>query len=285
MKYLLLTLSLLLTSCDLFGGVPQPAPPRVSLNASGLEGTVPFTVSFTAEASPAVNHFSWAVGGELQPETSSLFTTTFEHSGLYLVSVSAGGASKSVTVKVNASGAVNPGPTIGKLKLTQTPGGPAPWAVRYTVKADVALDPSVPGLEARCGKNRVYRQLTSDFTCVHNTPETVTVRFVVLGKTTASAETVPKIIKNNGVAFAGRWRYRSRGVTETFSIVKGNETAGESADGRFKLFTVGQREGLVTEFTIDGRTVVLTPTPNDNGKQLYEGRVYGLLLEPFPETP
>ena len=110
-------------------------------------------------------------------------------------------------------------------------------------------------------------------------------RFVVNGETTASAETVPKITKNDGVAFAGRWRYTSRGVTETFEIVRGSETAGESADGRFELFTVGQREGLVAEFTLDGRTVVLTPTPADDGTQLYEGPVYGLVLEPLPDQP
>ncbi len=283
MKYLLLILSLTLTACDLFGGVtPQPAPQRVTLSASQTEGEIPFTVTFTAEANPA-GVFNWAVGGEPQAETSDTFTRVFDSSGLYVVSVSANGASDSVTVTANAPDTPNTGPNIGKLELSQTPGGPAPWAVRYTVTADVELGASVTGLEARCGENRAYRQLVSgSFACVHNSADTVKVRFVVAGETAASAEAVPDITENSGVAFAGRWRYSSRGVTETFAIVKGSETAGESADGRFKLFTVGLREGLVAEFTVDGRTVVLTPTPADDGKQLFEGRVYGLVLAPLP---
>ena len=78
---------------------------------------------------------------------------------------------------------------------------PAPWAVRYTVSADIELD-AVTGLEARCAEDRVYRGvIASSFTCVHNDPGTVTVRFVVAGETTASAEAVPDITKNDGVAF------------------------------------------------------------------------------------
>ena len=284
MKYLLLLLSLTLTACDLFGGAPQQVPQRITLTASQTEGEIPFAVTFTAEASPAANVFSWTIGGETQAETSNTLTQTFDRSGLYVVSVSANGASDSVTVTANAPDTPNTGPDIGNLNLTQTPGGPAPWAVRYAVTADTDLD-SVTGLEARCAEDRVYRGVaSSSFTCVHNDPDTVTVRFVVAGETTASAEAVPDITKNDGVAFAGRWRYTSRGVSETFAIVKGSETAGESADGRFKLFTIRLREGLIAEFTIDGRTVVLTPTPGDDGEQRYEGVVYGLVLEPLTDA-
>ena len=285
MNYLLLTLSLILTACDLFGG-STPIPQSITLDASQTEGEIPFAVTFTAEASPTVGVFNWAIGGERQAETSNTFTTTFDRSGLYVVSVSANGTSDSVTVTANAPDLPNIGPGIGKLRLTQTPGGPAPWAVRYTVTAKVELGAQVPGLEARCAKNRAYLQVVSgSFTCVHNDVDTVRVRFTVAGETTVSAEAVPDITQNSGVAFAGRWRYSSRGVTETFDIVRGSATAGESADGRFKLFTVGQQGGLIVEFTIDGSTVVLTPTPGDDGKQLYEGRVYGLLLEPLTVEP
>ena len=286
MRHLLLALPLLLTACDLFGGsAPQPTPPNVTLNASQTEGEVPLTVTFHADASPPADVFSWAVGGQQQTETSSTFQTTFERSGLYVVSVAANGASASETVTVTAPDVPGTRPNIGDLKLTQTPGGLAPWAVRYTVTADADLSESPPGLEARCGETRVYRQVVSgSFSCVHNTPDTVSVRFALGGETTASADITPKIAQNDGVAFAGRWRYTSRGVTETFEIVKGSETAGESADGRFKLFTVGQRDGLIVEFTLDGRTVVLSPTPADDGAQLYEGPVYGLVLEPLPDA-
>ena len=291
MRYLLFLLPFVLSACDLFGGsAPQPEPAKVTLSASSTEGERPLTVTFHAAASPVTDIFSWAIGSELQSETSSTFTTTFERSGLYVVSVSAGGASAnsasdSVAVTVTAPDLPPTGPDIGKLKLTPTPGGPAPWAVRYTVKA--AVEPGLPpGLEYRCSETRSYRQLVGDsFSCVHNAPDTVGVRVVIAGTTTATAQTVAKITQNEGVAFAGRWRYTSRGVTETFEITRGSETVGQSADGRFKLFTVGQRGGLVVEFTIDGRTVVLTPTPGDAGEQRYEGLVYGLVLEPLPKKP
>ena len=92
---------------------------------------------------------------------------------------------------------------------------------------------------------------------------------------------MPEVTANGGVAFPGRWRYGSRGVSETFEITEGTPTEGRSADGRFALFTVGERSGLIAEFTIDGRTVVLTPTPGDDGRQRYRGEVYGLELEPL----
>ena len=291
MRYVLPLLSLILTACNLFGGAaPQRTPQRVTLSASRLEGEIPFDVTFTAEARPAVNVFDWTVGGERQTETSHTFQTTFERSGVYVVSVSAGGASDSVSdsvsVTAHALDAPNTGPGVGDLKLSQTPGGPAPWAVRYTVTADVDLEGSPPGLEARCAKNRAYQRVVSgSFTCVHNDADTAEVRFVVEDETTAKAKVKPDVTRNDGVAFAGRWRYTSRGVTETFEIVRGGETVGESADGRFKLFTLGQQNGLIVEFTLDGRTLVLTPTPSDAGKQLYEGEVYGLLLEPLPDKP
>ena len=286
MRYLLPALLLVLTACDPLGNfTPEPTPPQITLSASQTTGESPLSVTFRADANPPAEVFSWAVGGELQTETSRAFQTTFERSGLYVVSVAANGASASETVTVTAPDVPGTGPNIGNLKLTQTPGGPAPWAVRYTVTADADLSGSPAGLEARCSERAAYRQVVSgSFSCVHNGLDTVSVRFALGGETTASADLVPKITQNDGVAFAGRWRYTSRGVTETFEIVKGSETAGRSADGRFELFTVGQRDGLIVEFTLDGRTVVLTPVPADDGAQLYEGPVYGLVLEPLPDA-
>lgn len=104
------------------------------------------------------------------------------------------------------------------------------------------------------------------------------------GEVTARAEASPEITENEGVAFLGRWRYSSRGVTETFEITEGDPSAGGSADGRFKLFTILEDGATVVEFTIDGRTVVLTPAPGDDGRQVYEGRVYGLVLGPVAES-
>jgi hypothetical protein len=279
-RYLALTLLLTLTACDLFG-VPTPdVQQRVTLSASREAGVVPFTVTFTATATPAATTFRWAIGGVVQEETANTFTTTFDSSGLYVVSVSAAGASDSLTVKAIARDAPNDGPVPDALDLTATPGGPAPWGVRYMVR------PALEGVQARCREGAAFASVREgSFACLHEPGDTVQARFVQeSGEVTATAEVTPDVIDNEGVAFAGRWRYRSRGTTETFEITQGDETAGRSADGRFKLFTITQREGLVAEFTLDGRTVVLTPVPEDDGRQVYEGRVYGLVLEALSEN-
>lgn len=266
---------------------PEPQPPKpqahVTITASRESGVAPLAVTFTAAATPAAEVFGWTVGGERQTETSATLARTFDTPGLYAVGVTANGATDTLAVSVTDT--TDPVPAPDELRLTQTPGGPAPWAVRYTVTADAPLDPQILGLEARCAPDRAYRQLrSSSFACVHEAADTVMVRFMGAdGEVTARAEATPDIAENGGVAFAGRWRYSSRGVTETFEIVSGDETAGESDDGRFKLFTLLQREGLIVEFTVDGRTVVLTPTPGDEGQQRYQDAVYGLTLEPLPD--
>lgn len=269
-----------LTACELFG-TPTPAP-SVTLTASPTEGAAPLTVTFNAVASPAASVYRWTVAGRTRSETGSTLETLFSTPGSYAVSVSASGASDRVTVEVTAP--AGPAPVPGALSLTQTPGGPAPWAVRYTVATEGGLEPPVP-VEARCEARLPYEPLRSDsFVCLHNTADAVQVRTVAAnGEVAAEAGTSPEVTANGGVAFAGRWRYRSRGVSETFEITEGTPTEGRSADGRFALFTVGERLGLIAEFTIDGRTVVLTPTPDENGRQLYEGEVYGLELEPAAE--
>lgn len=267
----------ILTACT--PPVTLVPPPQVVLTTSASGGEVPLTVTFNAAADPRADTFSWTVGGVVQAETSSTFTTTFDSSGLYVVSVSVAGASDSLTVKAIALDAPNDGPAPAELSLTATPGGPTPWGVRYTVL------PALEGVQARCREKAAFQRVQEgSFACVHEPGDTVQARFVLeSGEVTAKAEASPEIAENEGVAFAGSWRYSSRGTTETFEIAEGDETVGESADGRFKLFTITQREGLVVEFTIDGRTVVLTPTPDDDGRQLYEGDVYGLLLESLPE--
>lgn len=266
-----------LTACDLFG-TPTP-PPSVTLTASRTEGAAPLAVTFSAVASPVANVYRWTVANEVQSETGSTLETRFGTPGLYTVGVSANGASDQITVNVTAP--ENPVP--GALTLTQTPGGPAPWAVRYTVRAEGGLEPPLPGLEARCEPRLPYEPLRTDnFVCLHNTANTVQARVVgAEGAVLAEAETSPEVTANGGVAFSGRWRYRSRGVSKTFEITEGTPTEGRSADGRFALFTVGERSGLIAEFTIDGRTVVLTPTPGEDGRQRYRGEVYGLELEPL----
>jgi PKD repeat protein len=279
-RYLSLLILLTQTGCDLFrSSVPQP-PPRVTLSASRTDGEVPFAVTFTATASPPADTFLWVVGGKAQEEASDTLTTTFSGSGLYVVSVSANGASDSVTVEATAPDLPNTGPSVGELNITQTPGGPAPWAVAYTV------DPAVDGVGARCAEGAGYRPIQAGrFACLHEPGDTVAVRYVdAAGNVTARAETSAEVAENDGVAFAGRWRYSSRGVTETFEITEGSKTAGRSADGRFELFTIRQKGLTVAEFTVDGRTVVLEPAPEADGRQVFGAGVYGLVLESIPEA-
>lgn len=266
-----------LTACTL--PAPPAPPPRVTLTASVTAGEVPLTVTFSAAADPQTDIYSWTVGGEVQAETSSTFTTTFTTPGLFVVSVSAAGESDSVAVVVRSPELPDPDPDVTELELTQTPGGPAPWGVAYTV------DPAVNGVEARCTEGAGYeRVLEGRFVCLHEPGDEVAVRFVnAAGEVTARAETPSEVTQNDGVAFAGRWRYRSRGVTETFEITEGGETLGRSADGRFVLFTIRQRGATIAEFTIDGRTVVLEPTPDADGRQVFEADVYGLVLEAVTE--
>lgn len=217
----------------------------------------------------------------MQAETSSTFTTTFKHSGVYVVRAAAAGASDSVVIEARAPDLPNTGPNITELKLTQTPGGPAPWAVAYTV------DPAVEGVEARCAEGAGYERVSAGrFTCLHRPGDRVEVRFVdAAGVVTAHAETSSEVTQNDGVAFSGSWRYHSRGVSETFEISGGSETLGRSADGRFELFTVEQKGLAVAEFTVDGRTVVLEPTPDADGRQVFEADVYRLVLEAVTEPP
>lgn len=279
-RYLSLLIFLTLTACDLFRSpAPQPSP-RVTLSASQTEGEIPFTVTFTATASPPAGAFLWAVGGKVQTEASDMLTTTFSSSGLYVVSVSANGASDSVTVAADAPDLPNTGPGVSKLNLTQTPGGSAPWAVAYTV------DPAVDGVQAQCAEGAGYRRVPAGhFACLHGPGDTVAVSYVdASGDVSARAETSAEVAENNGVAFSGSWRYSSRGVTETFEITEGSRTTGRSADGRFELFTIRQKGLTVAEFTVDGRTVVLEPAPEADGRQVFRASVYGLVLESISET-
>lgn len=282
----LLALLLLLAACDLFGPpAPPPSSPTLRVEASATQGKAPLLVSFTATLEPATTQsFNWWLGAQLQDERSSAFSTTFETPGVYVVSVEAAGALQSMDVTVSDEPVTEPGPEPGPgpqpdpgvLRLSQTPGGVAPWAVRYTPT------PNLKGLEARCHEAGTFRLVeTSSFTCVHEPGDKAQARS---GEMTATV--TPDVTENQGVAFAGRWRYSARGETETFTITRGDKMLGSSPDGRFKLFTVGQNGERFVEFTISGQTVVLTPTPDDQGRQLYEGSVYGLTLEPLPsKTP
>lgn len=267
---------MLLTSCELFSA-PTPPAPLLTVTPSVTQGEAPLEVTFTATLESATTRtFRWTVGTVVQPETAEVFTTTFERPGVYIVGAAAVGVADSVSLRVGGESGAEPVPE--DLSLSSTPGGPAPWAVRYTAA------PAETGLEARCREGAAFRRVEGGvFACVHEPGDTVQARYLTdSGEVAVAAEMTPNITEVESVAFAGVWRYSARGQSETFTISEGDETEGLSPDGRFKLFTVGQREGLIVEFTIEGQTVVLTPTPDNSGRQLYQGEVYDLMLEPLP---
>ncbi len=278
MKRYVLVLLFCLAGCDLFTGpAPSQAAPRLTVTPSATEGEAPLEATFVATLENASSPtFRWTVGTDVQAETTHTFSTTFEQPGVYVVAAEAAGLTDSGSVTVTGDPVTEPVPDT--VSLTATPGGPAPWAVRYTAT------PARAGLEARCRVGAAFRRAEGGtFACVHEPGDTVQARYLTpAGEVSAVAEVTPDITRPTEVAFAGTWRYSARNRSETFVISRGDETSGSSADGRFKLFTLRQREGTLVEFTIDGGTVVLTPAPDDSGRQLYRGEVYGLTLEPLP---
>lgn len=263
----------------------DPAPLALTLTASADQGEAPLTVRFTARSVPEATRHTWTVAGEVLPEPSAALVHTFRAPGLYIVGVRAERGSRvaaeTLTVQVTAP---EPQPTPpsepGELSVTKTPGGPAPWAVRYDV-LPVVDDPE-GAVRGRCSPTAPYRPVTMGvLSCVHEAGDEASFELPGAGErptqrlSVASSVTPPAA----GVAFAGRWRYRSRGVTETFRIVRGSQTSGWGEDGRFRLFTIRQGGAVIVEFTLDGRTVVLEPQPGADGEQVFFADVYGLELE------
>lgn len=278
---LYLGLCALLVGCS---AVPsEPAPLALSLTASTTQGEAPLEVRFTARATPEANRYTWTVSGRSLSEASGELVHTFGAPGLYIVGAraerGARTASETLTVQVSAPRPEPTPPTPpGELSVTRTPGGPAPWAVRYDV-LPVLADPA-QAVRGRCSAASPYRPVTRGvLTCVHEAGDEASFELPGVDEvqrlSVASGVTSPA----GGVAFSGRWRYRSRGVTEDFSIVRGSETSGWSEDGRFRLFTIRQGGAVIVEFTLDGRTVVLEPLPEADGRQVFFADVYGLELE------
>ena len=193
-----------------------------------------------------------------------------------------GPVSDSTTLTLNqANVPPNPGEPVGAgtLKVTKTPGGPAPWAVRYSVRTE-GYGPDT-AFNVRCSAEGDVAYEEAGAVCLHTTAaEQVKVDVLVRGNVVDSVEVASEVTPpKEDIAFLGMWRYTSRGQSETFEIVRGTALAGESERGRFKLFLV-EIDGLdVAEFTFGGRTVVLTPTPEAEGRQVYFADVYGLRLE------
>jgi len=285
----LLYLLALLTACA--RQLPPPDP-TVRLSATETEGAAPLVVRFSAEATPQASRYTWTLGGETRTTSVGSLAHTFHAPGLYVVSVRAtsrlGTATDSLTVNVTGSTQPKPPdvPENPDIRVTRTPGGPAPWAVRYRAEV-VGFDGPVR-VRAGCSeRDGVGAEGEAAVTCIHlETDERVTLElFTEDGRLIGRADVLSGVAApEEGVAFLGTWRYTARGVTKTFEIVQGTRTAGESAEGAFKLFVIKERGVNVAEFTLaDGRTVVLTPVPGEDGRQVFVGEVYGLRLERLGE--
>ncbi len=299
MKLPYLLLLLLLTACALQSEpVVEKRTAELVLNASVTEGIAPleatFTTTLTADdgAALSASAYTWTLAGTTLPDTAPDLTHTFEKLGVYIVVAMAetplGSASDSITVSVTEPDAPpeNPGEPVqgGTINVTQTPGGPAPWAVRYTVQAEgYGADAQV---KVRCSGGSSYEEVEGAV-CLHRAAdERAQVDILVNGDIIDSVEVASEVTPpQEGIAFLGEWRYDSRGQSESFEITSGTAAAGESEDGAFKLFLI-ELDGLdIAEFTFGGRTVVLTPIPEEDGTQVFFADVYGLRLERLDGAP
>ena len=289
---LYLLLLVLLTACALQSEpVVEERTAELTLNASVTQGVAPLEATFTTTltsddgAMLGANTYTWTLAGKTLPNITPDLTHLFEKPGVYVVSVVAetplGSVSDSVTVSVTQTNAPpDPGEPVGDgtLNVTQTPGGPAPWAVRYTVQAEgYGADAQV---RVRCSEDLSYEE-AGGAVCLHTTAdEQAQIEVLVNGDVVDSVQVASEVAPpQEDIAFLGAWRYVSRGKSESFEIVSGTASAGESAEGAFKLFLI-ELDGLdIAEFTFGGRTVVLTPVPEEDGTQVFFADVYGLRLE------
>lgn len=281
-----LSLVALLTACAI---EPDLASASVTLTASATDGTVPFEVRFSAHTTSSASGYTWKLDGETLPTLEPELVYTFDAPGLYVVTVTAttsvGTASDSITVTVRGreGGPTPPEVPVGdrEIRVTQTPGGPAPWAVRYDVEVSGYGEGTLVRMWCSDVGNRGYER-DGELTCVHTAArEQVHIKVLTADHESIGSATIDSEVTapEEGVAFLGTWRYAARGVTETFEISKGTETAGASEDGAFKLFVIKQDGRNIVEFTFGGRTVELFPAPENDGQQVFFGEVYGLRLE------
>ena len=291
MKRLLSTSFLALLTACMFQSEPTERKAELSLSASVTEGVAPLEVTFSASVTPGTitpSTYTWTLAGRTLSDTAPDLTHMFNAPGVYIVTATAetplGSAadSTSVTVTQAAAPPSNPGEPVGNgtLDVTKTPGGPAPWAVRYRVQMEgYGADAQ---FSVRCSaEGDIGYAEAGGAVCLHTTAdEKARVDVLVNGKIVDSVEVASEVTPpQEGVAFLGTWRNTSRGQSDTFAVTQGTATAGESQSGAFKLFVIEVRGVDTAEFTFSGRTVVLRPTPEADGRQVYLADVYGLRLE------
>ena len=291
MKRLLSTSFLALLTACMFQSEPTERKAELSLSASVTEGVAPLEVTFSASVTPGTitpSTYTWTLTGRTLSDTTPNLTHTFNAPGVYVVTAVAetplGSAadSTSVTVTQAATPPETPGEPVGDgtLDVTKTPGGPAPWAVRYSVQME-GYAPEAQ-FSVRCSAEGDVGYVEAEgAVCLHTTAdERAQIDVLVNGKVVDSVEVASEVTPpQEGVAFLGTWRSTSRGQSDTFAIAEGTAAVGESQNGSFKLFVIQVRGVDTAEFTFSGRTVVLRPTPEADGRQVYLADVYGLRLE------
>ena len=284
---LYILLLVLLTACTFQVETETRTPPSFTMNASVTEGTAPLEVTFSTTVSPGASRYAWTLAGQTLSNTAAELIHTFDAPGVYLVTVTAttslGPVSESTTIKVTqAAPSEPPSEPVGDtmLEVTPTPGGPAPWAVRYSVQAQGYGANAQVRVRCSAEGDASYEE-EGGAACLHTTAgEQAQVEVLVNDEVVDSVKVDAEVASpQQEVAFLGTWHYNSRGKGETFQITRGTAMAGEDQTGAFKLFVI-KVDGLdIAEFTFGGRTVVLRPVPETDGRQVFFADVYGLRLE------
>lgn len=295
MKKLTAVLSLiaLLCACSLLdedSGEPSNPdtnePPTVVLVASPTRGSAPLNVTLTATAAdPDGDELSyrWSLAG--LPDAASV-TTQLTEAGEYPISVTVSDgeneASASTTVTVAGDTPVDPEPptdpevpTESQLTVETTPGGPAPWAVRYNYAAtgfpegsEVSFDCNVELKDYEVVK---YAYDQDSIACLHLKSDErveVTVYEPGTGKVLATKRLLADLEPAGDVAFAGTWRHSSNtSETITFTITQPHEggIGGSDETGTHSIYYGKQDDAGLLNF--DGNFYL--PQPLDDGTQRF----------------
>ncbi len=299
----LLLLSLI--SCSLLDeDTPNPNPgnntPTVTLTVSPPSGAAPLEVTFTAVGNDVDGDdlsYSWNLAGAANAPTVS---QTFTEAGSYPVTVTVSdgqtSGSASTTVTVTAEGPVDPEPPTDpepgepSLSVTASPGGAAPWAVRYDIEAT-----GFPaGSTYEIGCRLVYDDIDTPTVPVDNRIDDNTFACFYAGATgndegfvrvlpagggepLAQVALDPRLTGNASPIFEGTWRYSysyadgSPTRTGPFVINQGDSVTGSSEDG-FSFGLYEYRTDTAIEYVDTGSqtaSTFLIPDPQADGTQRY----------------
>ena len=284
-------------------------PPTVTL-ATSPNGAAPLTVTLNATASDPDGDalsYAWSLPG--LPDAATV-QTTFAAPGEYPVSVTVSdgedSASASVTISVTGSEGAEPvtpdepenpvspptdpgdnpaPPTQPTIKLTASPSGPAPYAVRYDISATGYPQGSTFSPDCLNESGRGYAEPVDDdtFVCFHTaTNERVEVSVYAPGNVTAPDDTKifpARVEPPADIPFEGTWRYTNTasGETGTFTITQGTRSgdAGATGTDATGVYSISYSDqDLDTDIVFNWPTgnggTEIRPLPLPDGTQRYE---------------